>query len=113
MKSFDEEYPSLKGKEHIITEFNPGETPEEKIFTKNGIIKEKLTPEPSSFEGRTCHEEHMPYCGRMYGEETIQEHCKDNLKIKEAIDKIFPYDEELTSRIMKANNLALKKELGL
>ena len=105
---FEEQFPSLMRKFHTITEFIPGDIPEEEIFTKKGIEKIKLCPEPNKFEGRTINK--IGDSGRVYNEEDIQKHCLDKQKVREAIISAF----EKGSLISRAEiREILTKELGL
>jgi len=123
--SFEEQFPSLKGKEHHVIEFKIGKVPCEVV--RNGVFEElgeyieddlpkipnliRKAKNPNEFFGKT----EGIINSNVISIEDIQANCLDKQKVRETIDKVADNLEKQDKLNVKDGVyiIELKKALGL
>ena len=113
--SFEKDFPGLKGKEHVILEFEPAKQESEYLESRyGGFHYNPLIKDGNTFKGKTMNIIPKESTGIVYPEEEIQKHCLDKQKVRDVLEKyIHPELKDINKTGWENTLEVIKKELGI
>ena len=109
-RKFEKNFPSLKGKEHIVTRFVIGGKNKEEILSKVGTIEIELARDPNYFEGVSAN---IVATEKVFDSATMQKFCLDKSKVKQAIQSTWLSVDKAGHAWVSIYVRKLLKELGM